>query len=252
MFILKLDELPEALRADFVADELDGVKGFQHKTTVALRNSMRNAKTERDSYKTKFDAIETRLTDFEKTKADEIEAARAEAMAKAITDGDAKAVELRYQQQMDDLKTRNQADSEAQKSKYDALVASNKKTQKNSIISELVTEMANEKSAKALKALLSGRIDTNPETGEAIFLDEKGGATSLDTAGFKLEIIADGMYDSLLKSGIVTEGGGGLNGGGDGATTTKKFEELSGAELSAIRKKNPAEYERLKAAYKPN
>jgi hypothetical protein len=251
MFVLKLDELPETLRADFVADELDGVKGFQHKTTVALRNSMRNAKTERDEYKTKFDAIETRLTDFEKTKADEIEAARADAMAKALTDGDAKAIETRYKQQMDDLKSRNQIDFDAQKNKYDALVASNKATQKNSIISDLVTEMANDKSVKALKALLNGRIDTNPETGEAIFLDEKGGATSLDAEGFKRDIIADGMYDSLLKSGIVTLGGGGLNGGGDGGGTTKKFEELSGAELSAIRKKNPAEYDRLKAAYQP-
>ena len=41
--------------------------------------------------------------------------------------------------------------------------------------------------------------------------------------------------------------GGGASGSNSGGGATKKFEELTGAELSAIRQKDPAQYDRLKA-----
>ena len=44
--------------------------------------------------------------------------------------------------------------------------------------------------------------------------------------------------------------GGGASGSISGGGASKKFEELTGAELSAIRQKDPAEYDRLNADYK--
>lgn len=43
--------------------------------------------------------------------------------------------------------------------------------------------------------------------------------------------------------------GGGAPGGEGGGATTKKFNELSGQELSAIREKDPGEYDRLRNEY---
>ena len=43
--------------------------------------------------------------------------------------------------------------------------------------------------------------------------------------------------------------GGGASGSKSNGGAVKKFNEYTGAELSAIRKDNPAEYERLKTAY---
>lgn len=43
--------------------------------------------------------------------------------------------------------------------------------------------------------------------------------------------------------------GGGAPGNNGGGAVTKKFEEMSGAELSALRKENPEDYQRLRDAY---
>ena len=250
MFVKTLEELPETMRDQFVASELEGVKGFQHKTTVSLANSMRNAKAERDSYKTKFTDIESRLTGFEASKATEIEAARTEALEKARTSGDVEAVETRYKQQMADFKTRSEAELNGVTDKYNKLLSENKGKQKKLFISDIASEMASDKALKAFKILLESRIDIDPETGKEIYLDENGGATSLDLAGFKLDIQNDDMFGPLLKSGIVTDGGGNVNGGGGGANQTKTFNQYTGAELSDIRKKTPQLYNRLLAESK--
>lgn len=43
--------------------------------------------------------------------------------------------------------------------------------------------------------------------------------------------------------------GGGAAGGKGGGAVTKKFNEMTGGELAELRQRNPAEYERLKAAH---
>jgi len=50
MFVESLEKLPEELRGDFVESEFNGKKGFQHKDTIALANSLKNAKAERDQH----------------------------------------------------------------------------------------------------------------------------------------------------------------------------------------------------------
>jgi flagellar biosynthesis GTPase FlhF len=52
----------------------------------------------------------------------------------------------------------------------------------------------------------------------------------------------------FLVDGSQANGGGAAGGKGGGAVS-KKFHEMTGAELSALRQSNPAEYERLKKAH---
>lgn len=58
-------------------------------------------------------------------------------------------------------------------------------------------------------------------------------------------MFATGDYESLRKGNQAS--GGSAPGSNSGGGATKKFEELTGAELSAIRQKDPAQYDRLKA-----
>lgn len=53
----------------------------------------------------------------------------------------------------------------------------------------------------------------------------------------------------FLVDGNQSSGGGAL-GGGKGGGATKSFSEYNGAELSAIRKQDPAQYERMLSAHK--
>lgn len=61
-------------------------------------------------------------------------------------------------------------------------------------------------------------------------------------------MFATGDYESLRKG--LQSSGGSAPGSNSGGGATKKFEELTGAELSAIRQKDPAQYDRLNADYK--
>jgi hypothetical protein len=58
-------------------------------------------------------------------------------------------------------------------------------------------------------------------------------------------MMATGKYEKLRKGNQAS--GGSAPGSKIGGGATKKFEELTGAELSAIRQKDPAQYDRLKA-----
>ena len=59
------------------------------------------------------------------------------------------------------------------------------------------------------------------------------------------EMFATGDYESLRKGNQAS--GGSAPGSKIGGGATKKFEEFTAAELSAIRQKDPAQYDRLKA-----
>ena len=63
MFVESLEKLPEELRGDFVESEFNGKKGFQHKDTIALANSLKNAKAERDQYRTKATEYESQMSE---------------------------------------------------------------------------------------------------------------------------------------------------------------------------------------------
>lgn len=241
MFVENLDKFPAELHDEFVETELDGKKGFMHKTDEALMNSLKNAKREREQVRSQYEEVNTRLSEFEKNQKDAIEKARQEALEEARTKGDVKAIEERYQQQMDDLQKRY-SETEAQyKERMDKMAATIKEDKKRAIISELA-EDATDKGRKAFKALIAGRVDIDPETGKETFLNEDGSASSLDIAGFKAEIMKDESFSPLLKADVVTNGGGNANGSNGGGSVPTERANLSGNKqerTAAIKKKFP-------------
>lgn len=252
MFIENLDELPENLRGDFVESELEGKKGFQHKSTVALFNAMKNAKDEKTQYKSELDEVKAKLQEIEKAKQEEIEAAQLEAFEKAKKEGNTDAVDERWQQKLSDFEKRKQEELEALQSKLDELTNGIKTEKRNAIVSDLASELAVPQGSKAFKMLVANRIDVDPSTGELTFLDEGGSATSLDLNGFKGELQKDELFAPLLKSGIVTNGGGNANGSGGSAAQNRKFNELSSQELVNLKRSDPAKYDRLKNEFYGN
>lgn len=241
------EALPEKARAGFALDEQSGeyvpVKDAKLKQTLDELDGKFKTAEQRSK------DLEEKLNGFEQSKKDEIEQARAEALEKARTNGDVKAIEERYQQQLADSKKRSEETESQYKQRLEALEKQIKADKRNSIVADLSAELAHDKAHKAFRALVGSRIDVDPSTGQAIFLDENGSATSLDLAGFKAEIERDDAYAPLLKSGVVTSGGGQAKGSGSGGAVKKKFNEMNGAELAELRKSNPAEYQRLKTEY---
>ena len=62
--------------------------------------------------------------------------------------------------------------------------------------------------AKAFKKLISDRVSYDPETDKYTFTDEDGGATSLDLAGFKADILKSDTYAAMLKATVSSGGHG--------------------------------------------
>lgn len=98
------------------------------------------------------------------------------------------------------------------------------KTEKRSaLVSDLAAEMATDKGSKAFKALIVSRIDVDAESGKVTFLNDDGSASSLDLAGFKVELLKDDSLSPLLKADVTTFGGGNVKGSnGDGRTSFGK------------------------------
>lgn len=220
MFVENLESLPETMRADFVESEFNGKKGFQHKDTIALANSLKNAKAERDQYKTKAVEYETQMSEQENQTAAKIEAAKAKALEDARSKGDVTEIEKRYQEQMADLEKRTAERVRGEVTTEFKTERANER--KSAIAREIATLNAVDKdSADTLFEILERRIKIDPESGKEIFLDDKGGALSIDRAGFEKEFLSSPRVNRLVKAEIATSGGGLANGntGAGGAST---------------------------------
>lgn len=230
MFVENLDDVPESWREQFVETEIDGKKGFQDKDSNELKQHLFNVKSENKDHIAKNAELSSKFADIEAVKAADIEAAKNEALEKARSSKDVDAIEERYKQQMEDLRTRNSAEIDEYKTKLDTLNT----TTKNKAIDALVAEiggMAMDGGREAFKRLIRSQIDYNAENGEYTFLDDGGGATSLDLNGFKADIAKNSLYSSLLPAEIITKGGGNVNGSqnvGDVSGVPKTLEACKG------------------------
>ena len=247
MFVEKLDDLPESLRAQFVESEFDGKNGFQHKDTVALKNALVNAKSEKEQLRGKIGEFESRLSKYEETKAVEIEAVRNKALEEARSKGDVKAIEERYQQQMADLEKRVTERTRGEMLKEFA--ADKAKDRKRALIAELSSVAVDADAREAVMYMLDAHVDIEAETGKEIYRDSAGGAMAVDKAGMLAEIRKMPKFRRLVEADLPTKGTPNLNGSSGGGAAQRKFSNYSGAELKAIRDANPAEYERLKSEH---
>jgi len=156
---------------------------------------------------------------------------------------------LKKEGKIDEILADHERRANESKAQYEAriekLAGAIKSKERSLIVGEVAKELkVFDDSSKLFSKMILDRIDVDPETGKVTFLDENGGATSLDKAGFIAELAKDSAYDRLRQANVAT--GGNANGNnGTGGDAAKKFTEYTGAELKALRASKPAEYERL-------
>lgn len=198
MFVESLEKVPEDWRDQFVEVEVDGKKGYQDKDSLELKQLAFNVKEENK-------AVKGRLSEFEKQQAEKLADAERKAFEKLKAEG--KTDEI-----IADLERRNGETVKQFQDRIERLTNSIKTEKRSAIVADLASELATDSGSKAFKRLVADRIDVDPETGKVTFLNDDGGASSLDLAGFKAELLKDDSFAPLLKSGVVTKGGGNANG----------------------------------------
>ena len=212
--VTDINEVPEKYRADYVEVKEGDKTLWRNKAFIAVKEA-------NEKYKGKLSTAEEKATAYDKLQAD-IEAKRVKDEADRIAGlhdkKDYKGLLDELTQKYNDLEKRS---GETQK-QFDERV-SNLQTKISSkavesTISDLA-ELATDDGKKSFKRLVKDRIKYDPETEKYTFLDEDGGATSLDLAGFKREIENSDMYAPLLKAKVsvgghgrnATKGAGGAN-----------------------------------------
>jgi hypothetical protein len=220
----QFEQLPEFVRGDYE-------KSGEVYIPVA-EGKMRAMKGTLNDLDSKYKQANSRIEEIERTKAQEIESAKTEALKKARSNGDVEAIEKRYQEQMADLERRN---GETLKQYEDRLKARDTRyiaTERKSIIGAIAKELkVFDDSMKLFEKMIEDRISIDPETEKRVFLDEAGGATSLDVSGLIAELAKDPAFDRLRNKPVATGGlVNGNNGNGGGADNHAANEKAAEAQ----------------------
>ncbi len=114
---------------------------------------------------------------------------------------------------------------------------------------DLAAELAVQGSAKALLPHIQSRLSMDLRDGKptVVVLDANGKPSAATLEELKAEFVNDPAFAPLIVGSKAS--GSGASGAKPGGGAAKKFDEYTGAELSAIRKSDPALYERLKNEY---
>lgn len=241
MFVEDLESLPETMREQFVEFELDGKKGFSDKGSVALYNSMKNAKTERDEYRNKLDETNSKLSEFEASQAEKIEAAKAKALEDAKNNKDVDAIEKRYQEQMADLEKRVR---EEERNNVTTEFAEKSAAQKAESIADNIglTLGIEKEDGETIAELIRNRVKVDATTGKEIYHDAQGSALSVDKNGFIEILKKEKRFSRLIKADLVTNSAGLLNGSNnrvsDPTKTSRNAEHVKNKDLSGFLKDN--------------
>lgn len=215
MKLENLDELPESLHSQFEKVEEDGKVYYQDKDALELKSLAFNVKNENKSLKDKMSEYDNKFSEIEKQQAEKIEAAREQALEEARTKGDVKAIEERYKQQMADLEKRSR--EAGRNEAIQEMTQKQAKQEASGIVDKIsLTLGVDAESAEAIGDIIRNRVEVDPETGDKIFRDTKGGALSVDTEGFIAELRKEGKLKRLIKADVTTSGGGLVNGSGNG------------------------------------
>lgn len=114
---------------------------------------------------------------------------------------------------------------------------------------KLAAELFGENAELAMPHVLNRLTYEITDTGAKIRVKGPDGSPTAATIDeLKKEITNDPRFSAILV-GTRASGSGNHSGKSNGAPTTKKFNEMSGAELSALRREDPSKYDRLKKEY---
>ena len=202
-----LNDVPEKYRADYVEVEKDGGKIFQHKDFLTVIGAMKRKGEERDT-------LANELKGYKSKEAERVAEAERKALEKLKADG--KIDEILADSELRHGETIKQYEERI--AKRDAIVI---KKARDSVVNEL-SALATEAGHEAFKEMISRKVDYDPEADKYIYT-MCSGATTVDFAEFKADIMKSKTYAVMLKA-TVSSGGHGknvLNGGGAAKTITR-------------------------------
>lgn len=137
--------------------------------------------------------------------------------------------------------------ADEQRRAYDKLIGDIRKEKVGNSLSDLVTRLgAGGTKNEDLRDLLKSRFEFDYDTESGQVNVSGDGIASLQD--LEKTVLESGRYDAYL-AGSQASGGGSPGSQGGGPVTGKKFEQMTGAELSALRKDQPDEYKRLSDEY---
>lgn len=194
----QFEQLPDFVKSDYV--EQDG--GFVHAESVKV-----------SKLKSSLDGLDSKLRDFERKEAEKLAEAERAALEKLKKEG--KVDEI-----VADAERRIGETAKQYQDRIDRLSSQIKTEKRSALVADLSAELATDIGSAAFKALVSSRIDVDPETGKVTFLNADGSASSLDFAGFKAELQKDSTFAPLIKASIAASGGGLVNGAQHGGRTS--------------------------------
>lgn len=150
---------------------------------------------------------------------------------------------LKKEGKIDEILADYERRSTETKSQYESRIAKLEgviKTEKrDALLNDIASELnVFDTSKKIFQKLMRDRIEIDAETGKATFLDENGGATSLDRAGFIAELLKDSAFDPIRKATTNTGGRANGNNGSSGGSA-EDLSKLSPTErLTRAREAN--------------
>lgn len=212
----QFDQVPEFMQTDYVKDG----DVYKHAGVMKMKGTLNDLNGKLESQKGEYNQLNGRLTEFESSKAADIEAATAKALEKAHKDNDIDAILKIEREKLADEKKRIDETSGA----FDLRMKAAADNQKKSIAQSLASELATDKGKKAFNRLIESYISVDPATGLETYLNDDGSASSLDREQFILEVKKNDLFSSLVKADISVDGGGGMNGNNGNSVTNNKTE----------------------------
>jgi len=170
------------------------------------------------------------------------EAAKKAEEERARKAGDVEALENSWKEKLTKREQELMADRDSLASQIRELTVGRAAT-------DLAAELAVQGSAKALLPHLQARLSMDIRDGKptVVVLDANGKPSAATLEELKAEFVNDPAFAPLIVGSKAS--GSGASGAKPGGGAAKKFNEYTGAELSAIRNSDPALYQRLKTEY---
>lgn len=226
-------DLPEFLKSSYVKDG----DGYSHGGFVKVKGTA-------NELDRKAKEREAELESYRSEEQKRLEAARLEAYEKAKSEGHTDEIERQLMEKLADVEKRSNETEKQFRERLQRLADKSKKA----IASDL-SSIAIKGGQETFKRLVKDYIQVDPETDQETYLDDDGRATSMNKAEFIESLKKSKIFMPLIQADVATKGGGHANGSQKAVPQGKKFNELSGAELKALRSDNPSEYERLKSEF---
>jgi hypothetical protein len=169
----------------------------------------------------KFKATESRLNEILSKHEDDRTRAEQSALERLKKEGKVDEILADYERRSNETKAQYEA-------RIEKLSNSIKTDKRNLVLNDLASDLnIFEDSRKLFSKLVQDRIDVDPDSGKITYLDENGGATSLDKSGFLAEIVKDPAFDRMRKA--EANQGGGANGSGNGGGASKVNGNMGGS-----------------------